>query len=253
MSNGTYVYALVEGSRAPSMAGAPPGLAGSGPLRSLPTGQGRWIVAADVPLDRYGEEPLARGLRDLEWVGACALAHEAVVEYLARRGSVVPMKLFTIFRHDARAIEDLAQARRTLDRAFRRIAGASEWSVRAFRASTSRGSAAGKSPPAEALSGADFLRRKKEVRDRSRAAAATAAAAARTAHRALKKIARGAILKPPVDGEAGARLIVDAAYLVPDARRAKFRSEVKRQASRCRAAGCTLTLTGPWPPYHFIA
>lgn len=253
MPKGTYVYGLVETPRAPSLAAAPPGLAGAGPARALPVGPGRWVVVADVPLERYGEEPLARGLRDLDWVGACAVAHEAMVEYLARRGSVVPMKLFTIFRSDPRAIGHVARVSRTLDRAFRRIEGAAEWSVRAFRATTASGSPAGKGSEAPPRSGADFLRRKKQARDQARAAAATAAAAAEAAHRALKKIARHSVLKPPVDGEAGARLIVDAAYLVPNTRRAKFRVEAKRQAVRCRAAGCTLTLTGPWPAYHFIA
>jgi len=252
MPTGTYVYGLVESPRAPSLAAAPVGLAGAGPPRALPVKRGRWAIAADVPLERYGEEPLARGLRDLDWVGACALAHETVVEYLARRGSVVPMKLFTIFHSDARAIEDVARAGRTLDRAFRRIAGAAEWSARVFRSS-----AAAESPAAgqrvEAASGAEFLLKKKRARDEARAAATTAGAAAETAHRTLKKIARASILKPPVDGEAGARLVLDAAYLVPNARRAKFRSEVKRQVRRCREAGCTLTLTGPWPAYHFIA
>lgn len=251
MTKGTYVYGLVESSRAPALSAAPAGLAGAGRPRALPVNPGRWVVAADVPLDRYGEEPLARGLRDLDWVGACALAHEAVVEYLSQRGSVVPMKLFTIFHSDERAIEDVARARRTLDRAFRRIAGAAEWSVRVFRSSKSSDSK-GPSGTVEARSGADFLREKKRARDNARAAAATAAKAAEIAHRALKKIARASIVKPPVDGEAGARLIIDAAYLVPDARRAKFRSEANRQAKKCRAADCTLTLTGPWPAYHFI-
>jgi hypothetical protein len=251
MAKGTYVYGLVESSSAPALSAAPAGLAGSGPPRALAVKPGRWVVAADVPLDRYGEEPLARGLRDLDWVGACALAHEAVVEYLAQRGSVVPMKLFTIFHSDERAIEDVNRARRTLDRAFRRIAGTAEWSVRIFRSAKSSDSK-GPAENVEARSGAEFLRGKKRARDDARAAAATAAAVAEEAHRALKKIARASIVKPPVAGEAGARLIIDAAYLVPDARRTKFRTEASRQAKRCGAAGCTLTLTGPWPAYHFI-
>jgi hypothetical protein len=251
MSKGTYVYGLVQSTRAPSLGAIPVGLAGAGPARALAVRRGRWVIAADVPLDQYGEEPLARGLRDLDWVGACALAHEAVVESLVRGGPVVPMKLFTIFRSDERAIAHLAGAARTLDRAFRRIARAAEWSVRIFRAEA-QGTQTAAGSAAKIRSGADFLRRKKQMRDQAQAAARTAAAAAEGAHRALKKIARASVLKPPVAGETAARLIVDAAYLVPDARRARFRAEAKRQAARCHAAGCTLTLTGPWPAYHFI-
>jgi hypothetical protein len=251
MKNGTYVYGVVEGQRAPSLGAAPAGLAGAGRPRALAVKPGRWVVAADVPLERYGEESLARGLRDLDWVGGCALAHEGVVEYLARRGPVVPMKLFTIFHNDERAIDHVARARGTLDRAFRRIADAAEWSVRVFRSETAAGSPRG--AIAAARSGAEFLREKKRERDTARARVVAAASAAETAHRALKKIARGSVVKPPMEGEAGARLIVDAAYLVPNDRRAAFRTEATRQAGRCRRAGCTLTLTGPWPAYHFIA
>jgi hypothetical protein len=248
----TYVYALVKRDRAPALRGAPSGLAGSGLPRAIQAGRSLWIVAADVPLDRYDEAALERGLRDLDWVSACALAHEAVVEHVARRAPVVPMKLFTIFRSDARAVENVTRAHRTLDRAFRRVAGAAEWGVRIFRAPAPGSAGAAQGDGDAEASGAAFLRRKKAARDAARAAAVAAAAAADAAHASLARLARDARVKPPVDGEAGARLMLDAAYLVADARRARFRAEATRQARRCGAAGCTLTLTGPWPAYHFI-
>jgi Gas vesicle synthesis protein GvpL/GvpF len=245
---GTYIYGLVQSARAPSLARVPDGLAGAKRPRALRAGPNRWIVAADVPLDRYGEEALERGLRDLDWVASCAMAHEAVVEHLARRAPVVPMKLFTIFLGDTSALEHLDEAKRKLDRAFRRIAGAAEWSVRIFRATP----ASERTPRLVAVrSGAEFLRLKKTARDRARASAASAATAVEGAHRALKRIAKDTRLKPPVEGN-GARLLLDGAYLVADARQSRFRAAAKRQAAQCKAAGCTLTLTGPWPAYHFI-
>jgi hypothetical protein len=206
---------------------------------------------ADVPLEQYGEQALADGLQDLDWVAPRAMAHEAVVEHLARRASVVPMKLFTIFLTDGRAIEDIEAARKTIDSAFRRISGAAEWSVRVFGAGEGAAAQTARKSGA-ARSGAAFLRLKKKAKDERRAAAVRAARAVTAAHRALAGVARAARVKPPVDGEAGARLLLDAAYLVADDRRAKFRAEVKRRARECRAAGCNLTLTGPWPAYHFI-
>jgi hypothetical protein len=248
----TYVYAVVKGARPPALAGAPSGLAGGAPPRAIRAGRSLWIVAADVPLDRYNEAALERGLRDLDWVSACALAHEGVVEHVARRAPAVPMKLLTIFRSDERAIENVTHARSTLDRAFRRIAGAAEWGVRIFRAPARAGARAPQADAEAAPSGAAFLRRKKAARDAARAEAADAAAAAEAAHTSLRRLARDARVKPPVDGEAGARLLLDAAYLVADARRTRFRAEAARQARRCAASACTLTLTGPWPAYHFI-
>jgi hypothetical protein len=182
------------------------------------------------------------------------MAHEAVVEHLARRASVVPMKLFTIFLSDDRAVGDIEAAGKAIDSAFRRISGAAEWSVRVFGASDGAAAAPlrqGSGGQAQG-SGAAFLRLKKKAKDERRAVAVRAARAVTAAHRALARIARASRVKPPVDGEAGARLLLDAAYLVADDRRARFRAEVKRRARECRAAGCNLTLTGPWPAYHFI-
>jgi hypothetical protein len=251
MPKGTYIYGVVQATRAPSLAGVPAGLSGAGRPRALRAGRDRWVVVADVPLEQYGEQALADGIQDLDWVASRAMAHEAVVEHLARRASVVPMKLFTIFLTDDRAIEDIAAARRTIDSAFRRISAAAEWSVRVFGAGDGASAHAARGSSA-ARSGAAFLRLKKKAKDERRAAAVRAARVVTAAHRALARIARASRVKPPVDGEAGARLLLDAAYLVADDRRARFRAEVKRRARECRAAGCNLTLTGPWPAYHFI-
>src|SRR5688500_13572505 len=67
-SPAVYLYVLVRSDRRPSLAGAPAGLPGTGPLRIIEAGPRLWLVAADAPLARYGEEPIARGLKDLDWV-----------------------------------------------------------------------------------------------------------------------------------------------------------------------------------------
>ncbi|TMB13759.1 MAG: hypothetical protein E6J65_24825, partial [Deltaproteobacteria bacterium] len=103
MTNATYLYCLVRSARAPSLRGAPAGLPGAAPTRTIDAGGGLWLVAADAPLDRYGEKPIERGLQDLAWVSSVAVPHEAVVEHLAKIGTVVPMKLLTLFRSDERA------------------------------------------------------------------------------------------------------------------------------------------------------
>ena len=180
------------------------------------------------------------------------MAHEAVVEHLARRAAVVPMKLFTIFLTDDRAIEDIEAARKTIDGAFRRISGAAEWSVRVFGAGHGAAAAGAYADRRRPRSGAAFLRLKKNARDERRAAAACAARVVTAIHRALARIARASRVKPPVDGEAGVPLLLDAAHLVSDDRRARFKAEARRRARECRAVGCAPTLTGPWPAYHFI-
>ena len=80
MSSATYLYCLVRAEKAPSLRGAPAGLPGAGKPRAIDAGGGLWLVAADAPLDRYGEEPIEKGLQDLAWVSSVAVPHEAVMD-----------------------------------------------------------------------------------------------------------------------------------------------------------------------------
>ena len=65
---------------------------------------GLHVVVADAPLSEYGEAAIARGLANLEWVSRAAMAHERVVESFGGADAVLPMKLFTIFTNEARAV-----------------------------------------------------------------------------------------------------------------------------------------------------
>src|SRR5207237_5218053 len=77
----TYLYCLVRQERAPVLARAPRGLPATGRARALDAGDGLWLVVADAPLSRYGSASLEAHLRDLEWVGGCGAAPEAVVGF----------------------------------------------------------------------------------------------------------------------------------------------------------------------------
>ena len=114
----TYAYCLLSARRPPPRGRQPRGLPGTGPVRALDLGAGLRLIVGDAPLSRYGREPIAEGLRDLGWVSSCAMAHERVVEHFARHGTVIPMKLFTLFAGDQRATDhirrSLARVRRLL-------------------------------------------------------------------------------------------------------------------------------------------
>ena len=77
-----------------------------------------------------GSAPLETHLRDLEWVAACATAHEAVVEFAARGATTVPLKLLTLFNGDDRAVAHIRRLRPTIERVLDRVAGRQEWGVR---------------------------------------------------------------------------------------------------------------------------
>jgi hypothetical protein len=256
MSEATYLYCLVRAPERPSLAGAPPGLPGLSPLRALDAGNGLWLIAASAPLSHYGGEEIQRRLSDLSWVSDRALAHEAVIEHFAASGAAVPMKLFTLFSSDERAIAFIRDDRERLGRVLDRVDGQVEWGVR-VRLDDAR---AREVLTAEAREGARgqsagtaFLLRKKLEQDASRELAGRLRSEMDTVFAELAAEASEAVRREPAASpESGGRLLLDAAFLVPRGR-AGFEAAVERCASRLALRACDVTLTGPWPPYNFIA
>jgi hypothetical protein len=260
-ASGTYVYCVVAARRPPAVAKALRGLAGTGPVRLLavaskPAGRtDQWLVVADAPLAQYGEAAINTRLSDLDWVGRAAIAHEAVVESFIAADAVLPMKLFTIFTSDDRALDHVTREQRRIDAVLKRVAGHQEWGVRVIldRGRASVPDRTASRAAATPASGVGYLTRKKTQRD----------AAAELARRAREVVAdlydslaaesglakrRGASELPAEGGP----LLLDAAFLVPAKRSAKFRSLAARLARALDRQGYRVSLTGPWPPYSFI-
>lgn len=254
----TYVYCLLRSpaapSSTPSLAEAPEGMPGTSALRLIPVEDGLWLAAADAPLSAYGSDEIERRLSDLDWVSERALAHERVVEHFAAQGTVLPMKLFTLFHGDERATAQIRERREEIGRVLDRIAGRVEWGVRVhFREDEARRQAftAAQNGPRPA-SGTSFLQRKKAEKESARDLAGKARIEVQSAYDELARHAVEARRREPAPGEAGARLLLDAAFLVPSGDGDAFEAEVRRQADRLAGQSCEVTLTGPWPPYNFL-
>jgi hypothetical protein len=254
MTTATYLYCLVRSAREPSLRAAPAGLPGAGRPRAIEAGGGLWLVAADAPLERYGEKPIERGLRDLAWVSSVAVPHEAVVEHVARNGTVVPMKLFTLFRSDARALEDVAKRRKRIDRVVERIEGREEWGLRVLLDETAalrraRHEAQAVAPGAP---GAAFLLRTKKEHDLAREVIEHARDRADGLFELLAIQADDARRRPPPPGEVGKRVLLDAAFLLQRKKAKAFQTKVRAEAKKLADRDYQLTLTGPWPAYTFV-
>jgi hypothetical protein len=255
MSTATYLYCLVHADKAPSLRGGPAGVPGAAKPRVIDAGRGLWLVAADAPLDRYGAKPIEKNLHDLNWVSAIALPHEAVIEHLSKSATVVPMKLFTLFNSEARALEHVGKARKRLDRLVERLEGREEWGVRLIldelSALQKARSEAGAS--AKGKSGAAFLLRKKKEQDATRELMVHARERADELFDELGKRSDDARRRPPPPGEIGKRVLLDAAFLLPRGKAKPFQTAVRAQARKLAERGYQLALTGPWPPYNFVA
>jgi len=212
LATALYLYAVVASEREPSVSGAPSPPPDVGPLRFLPLGDGLWLAAADAPLPRYSAATIEKRLKDLDWVSACAVAHERVVEHVSALGNTIPMKLFTLFSSDAKATAELGRARVRLRAVMRRIEGRQEWGVRvSVDEATARTRARERAQDAAAGlgAGAGFLTRKRQEHKEVRDILDLGRTAADEVFEAIARHSDETQRRPPVKGEPGLRLLLD--------------------------------------------
>ena len=237
MSDLTYLYCVVQRDKAPPLSRAPRGLPGTGELRTIDAGRGLWLIAAHAPAAGYGEAAIGRGLQDLAWVSERALP------------------LFTLFRSDERALAHVAGQRKRIDRLLQRLAGREEWGVRLLldEPRALERAAAGARGEAKGASGTEFLLRKKKQRDLAREVIEKGGERAAALFDELSRRADDARRRAPPPGPAGRRVLLDAAFLVRRGRGKPFQAAARKTAARLEGDGYELTLSGPWPPYNFVA
>lgn len=246
-----YVHGAVRATSAPRL-GRSPGMPGAtGGPRVVALGGRHWMVVSDVPAALYGEAPLRLQLNDVEWRGRCAAVHHDALGRAMRSGPVVPLRLFTIFATEARALTHVRDALPTLSVLFDHLDGRVEYGVRlSWAPGSSPGvtPAANRRPPQEAANGRDDLQRKRAVPPPRPAPRADEAVRGH-----VVALVRGLAIdtrERPLPSE-GSRVWLDLAVLVPAARGPAFVRAVRAFDRELRAGGHELALTGPWPPFTF--
>jgi Gas vesicle synthesis protein GvpL/GvpF len=246
------VYCVIAASRPPRLSRVPPGLPGLGPVRLLAVKEDLFAAVADAPPDRFGEAAIRRWLGDLDQVSRAAIAHDTVVASFASETAVLPMRLFTLFASDARALEHVRSQHGQIATLVKRVAHHQEWGVRVVRPRAR--AAAPTKVPAGVRSGAAYLAHKKAEHEAPLERGADPSGEMlgglydRLAARA------GLAKRRPTDEPRvpGARLLLDAAFLVPRAQTASFEALASRESRRFARHGYRLMLSGPWPPYSFM-
>jgi hypothetical protein len=245
--DGLWVYGVLDGD----VAGLPPARGvDDAHIVELIRHADLAAAASPVSLDEFGEGGLREALEDLDRLEALARAHERVLDEALRMGTVVPFPICTVYEGADRVREMLEREREPLAAALRRLRGTAEWGVKAYLVEREDGGTEAAAP----ASGTDYLARKRTARDAAETERRGLEATVEAVHARLRERAVGAVLSPPQDrrlsGHEG-QMLLNAAYLVPDADADAFGSLFAGIVRQLRADTLELALTGPWPPYHF--
>ena len=219
------------------------------------TGDGYGLVVAHAPLALYDAAAIEANLGQLDWVAERASEHELVVEHAMKLGTVVPMKLFTLFSTDERATAHVHRMKKSLGPVVDRIEGCEEWGLRiAFdrRRTTSRPGPSRSGTAAGTASGTAFLRQKRQLEDERRREEIDGTADAQALLDLASREARSVRVRQQPGDDLGTSILVDAVLLVPRRAGKRLVELVRSSARRLVDEGLEVGFSGPWPAYSFI-
>ncbi|MFM9373382.1 GvpL/GvpF family gas vesicle protein [Streptomyces sp. Da 82-17] len=235
------------------------------PVHLVSDGRGGRVVFAvsPVPEPDFRQDALHAHLEDLDWLESTARAHHAVIEALAARTTVLPLRLATVYLDDERVRELIDAGHESFAARLDALAAHLEWGVKIY---VEAGAPAPTSAEAPADSGGDaphdpelspgrayLSRRRAQRRDREHTYRAAEQVAAR-----VEEAARGhavdRVRHRPQQGQLArgpGENVVNNSYLVPRNDAEPFRTDVMRAADG--VGGVRVEVTGPWAPYSFAA
>ena len=259
-----YVYCIAESASAAQL-----------PADSLPAAieedaKLEWIsvntlaaLVSRVPLATYNEESLAEHLTDATWTAIRAMRHETVVEYVAKRASVVPLRFGTIYLEREGIEKMLTEKSRGLEEIIEQLRGREEWGVNVYSDRAVLMSTITSVSPVlremveraqQASPGQSYLMQKKIDALKVDEVRASVNRIVEQIEQKLKEQSDDArrlrILK--VETTEHGELKAKFAFLVKRAAFEEFRDAAERLARENQAAGVRIELTGPWPVYNFV-
>ena len=221
-------------------------------------------LASQVPRSTYSEGNLAEHLTDATWTAIRAMRHETVVEFVAKRATVIPLRFGTIYLERNGVEQMLTEKSRELESIIEQLRGREEWGVNVYYdRAVLLNSITSVSPvlrdlvqkAEQAPPGQSYLMQKKIEALKIDEARAAVNRIVDQIEQTLKTqsddSARVRILK--VETTEHGELKAKFAFLVKRAAFEEFRDAAERLAQEHQPAGIRLELTGPWPVYNFCA
>ena len=260
---GYYVYCIAQRSPAEELAlGTVPVDIQDGAGLELIRGDGLSAVVSRVPLSEYGESSLAENLKDATWTAVRAMRHEQIVEFFAKRTSVVPLRFGTIYLDRSNVERMLSEKESQLVGIIERLKDSEEWGVNIYYERTllfenivnvsprlrEMADAAKKAAP-----GQSYLMQKKIEALRTDEAKLEIRRIVDEIESKLDSESDGStklrIFK--VETTEHGELKAKFAFLIKRAQFELFRQAAEDLAQQFESAGVRIELTGPWPAYNF--
>nr|WP_253867555.1 GvpL/GvpF family gas vesicle protein [Mycobacterium sp. GA-1285] len=209
-------------------------------------------VVGSVDLDEFGKDALSRNLEDLDWVASKARAHDAVISAVARSGSVIPVRMATVYLSEDRVREMLQNRSRDFEATLSRLRDRLEVGVKVYADPKRQHAPAGGKEESGKISGTAYLMRRRQALVSREEAYQAAAVGAERIHRTLMRYAVDGKRKPPPTRALSGRddvIVLNGTYLVDSDAVGLFRKAVSALVMSTDAL--SLETTGPWPPYSF--
>ncbi|HET9683992.1 MAG TPA: GvpL/GvpF family gas vesicle protein [Gemmatimonadaceae bacterium] len=224
------------------------------------------VLVSAVDAQTYAPSEVESRVGQLEWLAPRAEAHDRVVTAAADAAPVIPLPIFSLFRDDAAIRGMLSNRREELSRLFGRLRGAREYTVRVYRDDARLHAALSDLSPhirelessaTSASPGQRYLLQRKLDEARRTELRRVSSEVAQSMYRTLASVARGAVREPlpaaiaNADSTSTQPAVLNASFLVDDARLDDFRRALSELIALRSAAGFRVDFTGPWPAYHF--
>ena len=249
-ADGVWVYAVIRDGHAESRITGLRGVAGE--VVHVVASDDLAAVVGAVSLDEFGQDALRRNLEDLDWVAQKARAHDAVITAVAHTGSVIPVRMATVYLNDAHVRNLLEDRRQDFEETLSRLSGRAEVGVKVYADPKQLLEADEEHADNGKRTGTAYLmRRRRELASRDEVYRA-AAVEAEKIHTTLMRYAVDGKCKPPPDRSLSGRdemTVLNGTYLVDADAIALFRETVAALA--ISSGRLSLETTGPWPPYSF--
>lgn len=224
------------------------------------------VLVSHLDVATYEPAAIESNSGDVEWVSPRAVAHDRVLTWASDRGPVVPLPMFSMFTGRAAMADTLEPRASRLRESLARAASGREYALRVYRVDAELLANITRLSPrlaelAEAAAAASpgqryLLERKLEAEKRSE----LRVVAQRTTDAVVSALepTAVAVVRSPIprvtaaDAASSGTMILNAAFLVADARLDAFRAALTGLVELHTPHGFRFDFTGPWPAYHFV-